>query len=191
MGDQSILKIAADSILTLPDSIIDLSGNEKPLKQLGGVHLVKWKEEMLIKQPIEKVWQLFLDENAKVLYPKLEDHVLVENQNNETGAKHAQSYMESNQLQAYLVETVLFEDTPNKKVRHTRFEMNGLFEVNYIFRLDKKGENLMLFTYEGSQKGLTVTGKAMLMAGSKKRRNETVRDFMQRVETKAEKVAKE
>ncbi len=145
---------------------------------------------MMIKQPIEKVWQLFLDENAKILYPKLEDHVLVENENNETGAKHAQSYMEGIQLQTYIVETKRFEDTPNRKVRHTRFEMNGLFEVNYVFTLDKKGENLTLFTYEGTQKGLTVTGKAMLMAGSKKRRNETFIDFMQRVETKAEKLEK-
>ncbi|MCM3611113.1 SRPBCC family protein [Planomicrobium okeanokoites] len=151
---------------------------------------MKWKEEMMIKQPIEKVWQLFLDENAKILYPKLEDHVLVENENNETGAKHAQSYMEGKQLQTYIVETKRFEDTPNRKVRHTRFEMNGLFEVNYVFTLDKKGEDLTLFTYEGTQKGLTVTGKAMLMAGSKKRRNETVIDFMQRVETKAEKLEK-
>ena len=152
--------------------------------------MVKWKEEMMIKQPIEKVWQLFLDENAKILYPKLEDHVLVENENNETGAKHAQSYMEGKQLQTYIVETKRFEDTPNRKVRHTRFEMNGLFEVHYVFTLDKKGEDLTLFTYEGTQKGLTVTGKAMLMAGSKKRRNETVIDFMQRVETKAEKLEK-
>ncbi|WP_281864366.1 SRPBCC family protein [Planomicrobium okeanokoites] len=151
---------------------------------------MKWKEEMMIKQPIEKVWQLFLDENAKILYPKLEDHVLVENENNETGAKHAQSYMEGKQLQTYIVETKRFEDTPNRKVRHTRFEMNGLFEVHYVFTLDKKGEDLTLFTYEGTQKGLTVTGKAMLMAGSKKRRNETVIDFMQRVETKAEKLEK-
>lgn len=152
--------------------------------------MVKWKEEMMLKQPIEKVWQLFLDENAKILYPKLEDHVLVENENNETGAKHAQSYMEGKQLQTYIVETKLFIDTPNRKVRHTQFEMNGLFEIDYIFTLDKKGEDLTLFTYEGTQKGLTVTGKAMLMAGSKKRRNETVIDFMQRVETKAEKLEK-
>ncbi|WP_341202066.1 SRPBCC family protein [Planomicrobium okeanokoites] len=151
---------------------------------------MKWKEEMMLKQPIEKVWQLFLDENAKILYPKLEDHVLVENENNETGAKHAQSYMEGKQLQTYIVETKLFIDTPNRKVRHTQFEMNGLFEIDYIFTLDKKGEDLTLFTYEGTQKGLTVTGKAMLMAGSKKRRNETVIDFMQRVETKAEKLEK-
>lgn len=147
---------------------------------------MKWKEERVIKQPIEKVWQLFLDENAKLLYPKLEDHQLVENKNNELGAKHAQSYMEGKQLQMYLVETVAFEDTPTKKQRHTRFEMNGLFEVDYKFTLDKKGENETLFTYEGSQKGLTVTGKAMLLAGSKKRRQDTVRDFMQRVETQAE-----
>ena len=159
--------------------------------QPGGVRLLKWKEEMLIKQPIDKVWQLFLDENAKILYPKLEDHVLVENENNETGAKHAQSYMEGKQLQMYVVETVSFEDTPTRKFRHTRFEMNGLFVINYKFTLDKKSEDATLFTYEGTQKGLTVTGKTMLLAGSKKKRQETVRDFMQRVETKAEKTATE
>ncbi|WP_235318343.1 SRPBCC family protein [Planococcus sp. CAU13] len=152
---------------------------------------MKWKEEMMIKQPIDKVWELFLDENAKILYPKLEDHVLVENQNNEIGAKHAQSYKEGKQLQTYVVETVGLEDTPTKKLRHTRFQMNGLFEINYKFTLDKKSENETLFTYEGSQKGLTLTGKMMLLAGSKKRRQETVRDFMQRVEMKAEKTTSE
>lgn len=150
--------------------------------------MVKWKEEMMIRQPIEKVWRLFLDENAQLLYPKLEDHELLENRNDETGAKHAQSYMEGKQLQSYVVETIAFEDAATRKFRHTRFQLNGLFEVNYKFTLDKKGENETLFTYEGSQKGLTVTGKMMLLAGSKKRRQETVRDFMQRVETKAEKV---
>lgn len=147
--------------------------------------MVKWKEEAMIEQPIEQVWRLFSDENAKILYPKLEDHVLVENENDETGSKHAQSYMEGNQLQTYLVETVLYEDRATKKIRHTRFTMNGLFEIDYKYTLDKKGEDLTLFTYEGSQKGVTITGKAMMMAGSKKKREETVRDFMQRVEAKA------
>lgn len=153
--------------------------------------MVKWKEEMIIKQPIEKVWQLFLDKNAKILYPKLESHELLENEPDETGAKHGQSYKQGTQLQTYIVETVAYEDTPTKKVRHNQFQMNGLFEINYIFTLDKKGDEETLFTYEGSQKGLTATGKMMLLAGSKKKRQETVRDFMQRVETKAEKMEKE
>src|SRR5690554_6272907 len=108
---------------------------------------------MIIKEPIDKVWRLFLDKNAKFLYPKLESHELDENQNDETGAKHAQSYMEGKQLQMYLVDTVAFEDTPTRKFRHTRFQMNSMFEVEYKFTLDKKSENETLFTYEGSQKG--------------------------------------
>ncbi|MFD1030615.1 SRPBCC family protein [Metaplanococcus flavidus] len=149
--------------------------------------MLKWKEEMMIEQPIDKVWRLFSDENAKTLYPKLDEHVLVENENDETGAKHAQSYMEGKQLQTYIVETMRYDDKPNKKVRHTRFSMNSMFEINYIFTLDKKADDQTLFTYEGAQKGTTITGKAMLLAGSKKRRQETIRDFMQRVKTKAEK----
>lgn len=153
--------------------------------------MVKWKEESVIKQPIDKVWRMFSDENAKLLYPKLEDHELVENENDETGAKHAQSYMEGNQLQTYIVETVLYDDSPNRKIRHTRFFMNSMFQIDYIFTLDKKGEGQTLLTYEGTQKGVTITGKAMLMAGSRKRRKETIRGFMQRVEANAEKFASE
>lgn len=152
---------------------------------------MKWKEETIIKQPIDKVWQLFSDENAKLLYPKLEDHVLLENENDETGAKHAQSYMEGKQLQTYIVETVRYEDSPNRKIRHTRFVMNSMFQIDYIFTLDKKTDGHTLLTYEGEQKGVTVTGKAMLIAGSKKRREETIRDFLQRVEANAEKFAAE
>lgn len=150
---------------------------------------MKWKEETIINQPIGKVWRLFSDENAKLLYPKLEDHVLLENENDETGAKHAQSYMEGKQLQTYIVETVQYEDNPNRKIRHTRFVMNSMFQIDYIFKLDKKTDGHTLLTYEGEQKGVTVTGKAMLMVGSKKRRQETIRDFLQRVEANAEKFA--
>lgn len=153
--------------------------------------MVKWKEETIIKQPIEQVWRLFSDDNAKILYPKLEDHVLVENENDETGAKHAQSYMDGNQLQTYIVETILYEDKPTRKTRHTRFSMNGLFQIDYIFTLDKKADGQTLFTYEGVQKGVTITGKAIMMAGSKKRRQETVRDFVQRVEITAGKFTAE
>lgn len=157
----------------------------------GDIELVKWKEEIIIKQPIEQVWRLFSDENAKILYPKLEDHVLIENENDETGAKHAQSYMEGDQLQTYIVETIRFEDKPTRKIRHTRFSMNGMFQIDYIFTLDKKPDGQTLFTYEGTQKGMTLTGKAMMMAGSRKRRQETVRDFVQRVEMTAKKFAAE
>ncbi len=161
------------------------------VKKTGGSQLVKWKEEIIIKQPIEKVWQLFLDKNAKVLYPKLESHELFENKPDEIGAKHGQSFKQGNQLQTYIVETVAFDDSPTKKFRHNRFEMNGLFEINYLFTLDKKGEEETLFTYEGSQKGLTAAGKMMLLAGSRKGREQTIRDFMQRVQTKAEKMEME
>lgn len=147
--------------------------------------MVKWKEEKVIPMNIEKVWSLFKDKNAKKLMPKIEDHILLENNDDETGAKHAQSYFEGKQLQNYVVETIAYEDTADRKHRHTSFVLSGLFKVDYRYTLEKLPDNETRFVYEGSQKGLTITGKAMLMSGSKAKRSETVQAFMDRVEAEA------
>ena len=149
--------------------------------------MVKWKEERIIPANIEAVWSLFLDENAKRLMPKIEEHILLENNDNEAGAKHAQSYYEGSQLQSYIVETLAFEDLPERKHRHTSFTLSQLFQVDYRYTLEKKSETETRFIYEGSQKGLTMTGKAMLLSGSKAKRQETVQAFMDRVEAEAAK----
>ena len=150
--------------------------------------MVKWKEEKVIPVNIEKVWSLFSDKNVKKLMPKVEDHILLENNDDETGSKHAQSYYEGKQLQNYMVETLAYEDTPEKKHRHTSFVLSQLFKVDYRYTLEKLSETETRFVYEGSQKGLTLTGKAMLLSGSKSKRNETVQAFMERVKSEALKI---
>lgn len=147
--------------------------------------MVKWKEEKVIPVNIEKIWSLFADKNVKKLMPKVEDHILLENKDDETGAKHAQSYFEGKQLQNYIVETIAYDDTASRKHRHTSFVLSQLFKVDYRYTLEKLSDNKTRFVYEGSQKGLTLTGKAMLLSGSKARRNETVQAFMDRVESEA------
>lgn len=77
--------------------------------------MVKWREETAINAEIETVWALFLDRNMKKIFPKLEDHVLVEGKDDEAGAKHAQSFLQGSQLMTYVVETLAFEDTPERK----------------------------------------------------------------------------
>lgn len=147
--------------------------------------MVKWKEERVIPENIETVWRLFSDNNVKRLLPKVEEHILLENNDDEAGAKHGQSYYEGSQLQYYVVETLAFEDFPERKYRHTRFVLSQLFQVDYRYTLEKVSDTETRFVYEGSQKGLTMTAKAMLLSGSKAKRLETVHAFMDRVESEA------
>lgn len=150
--------------------------------------MVKWKEEMMIDANIEKVWSLFQDDNIKKLMPKVEEHILLENGNDQLGAKHAQSYHEGNQLQTYIIETVGYEDSPDKKLKQTQFDMGQSFTVFYSFTLLKEGESRTKFVYEGTNKGKSLMGKAMLLSGSKKNRQQTVTTFMERVRDEAMKL---
>lgn len=147
--------------------------------------MVKWKEEMVIDADIEKVWSLFQDDNIKKLMPRVEEHILLENDNDQLGAKHAQSYHEGTQFQTYIIETVGYEDRPDKKLKQTQFEMGQSFDVFYSFTLLKDGEHRTKFIYEGTNKGQGMMGKAMLLAGSKKKRRQTVTTFMERVRDEA------
>ncbi|CEG22851.1 hypothetical protein BN1080_01786 [Planococcus massiliensis] len=144
--------------------------------------MAKWKKEILIDAPIEQVWQLFMDRNVKRIMPKVEEHLLLEKEDDTLGAKHSQSYYAGSQLESYLVETIAFDDTPERKHKAVKFEMSGMFEVEYRYTLEKVNDNQTKFIYEGSNKGTNMTGKAMLLAGSKRKREETVQAFMDRVQ---------
>ena len=150
--------------------------------------MIKWKEEMIIDAGIEKVWSLFRDENIKKLMPKVEEHILLENNDNQLGAKHAQSYHEANQLQTYIVETIGYEELPDKKRKQIQFDMGQLFKVYYSFTLLPDGENRTKFIYEGFNKGKGLLGKAMLLSGSKKSRQQTIQAFMERVRDESRKL---
>ncbi|MGX7595804.1 SRPBCC family protein [Planococcus plakortidis] len=148
--------------------------------------MVKWKEEMLIEAPIEQVWSLFQDEQIQRIMPKIESHELLEGKNDATGAKHAQVYTEGKQQQRYIVETLSYVDEPGRKYRETAFVMGQMFKVRYAFTLEKKSVQRTRFVYEGQNKGMNVTGKMMLLAGSKKAARNTVLNFMNRVKDQAE-----
>lgn len=148
--------------------------------------LVKWKEQLTIDAPIERVWDLFQDESIQHIMPKVETHELVEGTANATGAKHAQVYTEGKQQQRYIVETVSYVDEPDRKYRETAFAMGQMFLVHYHFLLEKVDAETTRFTYTGENKGMSLTAKAMLLAGSKKAARQTVMDFMNRVKDQAE-----
>ncbi|RAZ68315.1 SRPBCC family protein [Planococcus maitriensis] len=148
--------------------------------------MVKWKESMVIEAPIEQVWELFQDEQIQRIMPKVESHDLLEGENNAMGAKHAQVYTEGKQQQRYIVETLSYVDEPGRKYRETSFGMGQMFKVRYAFSLEKETEQSTRFIYEGENKGMNVTGKMMLLAGSKKAARNTVLNFMNRVKEQAE-----
>jgi hypothetical protein len=153
--------------------------------------MVKWREEAVIDADIETVWRLFLDRNMKKIFPKIEDHVLVEGHDDEQGAKHAQSFVQGNQLMTYVVETLAFEEGPERKQRTTSFLMGGSISVVYSFTLEKMAEGKTRFVYSGSNRGVTVSAKMMLLAGSKGARQATIQTFMVRVREEALKLRAE
>lgn len=150
--------------------------------------MVKWKEEIVIDVDIEKVWLLFQDHAINKIMPKIHSHELMEGHDDETGAKHSQSYYEGSQLMSYLVETKQYTETENRKERIVEFVMGQSILVNYSFTLEKLEPGRTRFIYSGFNKGLTATSKMMLLAGSKKSRQATARTFMERVCAEAQKI---
>lgn len=147
--------------------------------------MIKWREELEISTNIEKVWSLFRDKNIRKIMDKVEDHVLIEKQENEVGAKHRQSYREGKRVETYIVETLAYEDQPEKKHKQISFVLGKAFEITFCFTLHKIDENHTAFIYEGQNKGVNFVGRAMMKLGSEKSNDKVVHDFMARVKQEA------
>jgi hypothetical protein len=147
--------------------------------------MLEWKEETVIKANIEKVWSLFLDKNIKSIMPKVEEHILIERKENEVGAKHRQTYREGKRKETYIVETVAYEDTKEKKNKQIRFVLGKSFEISLTFQLYKIDEHNTRFIYEGRNRGVNFVGRAMMKLSSQKSNDKVVKEFMQRVEHEA------
>ena len=150
--------------------------------------MIKWKEELDISANLEKVWSLFMDKNIHKIMNKVEDHVLIEKQENEVGAKHRQSYREGKRVETYIVETLAYEDRPDKKHKKISFVLGKAFEITFSFTLFKIDDNHTKFIYEGQNKGVNFVGRAMMKLGSEKSNNKVVKEFMEKVKQEALKV---
>jgi hypothetical protein len=147
--------------------------------------MLEWKEETVIKANIEKVWSLFWDKNIKSIMPKVEEHILIERKENEVGAKHRQTYREGKRKETYIVETVAYEDTKEKKNKQIRFVLGKAFEITLTFQLYKIDEHNTKFIYEGQNREVNFVGRVMLKLSSQKSNDKVVKEFMQRVEHEA------
>lgn len=149
--------------------------------------MIQWKEEITIEANIEKVWDLFSDQNIKRIMPKVEEHTLIEKTEKEVGAKHQQKYREGNRVETYVVETLAYEDHEDKKLKQTSFVIGKAFEANLTFALYKLDENHTRFVYEGQNKGINFVGRAMLKLSNEKSNLKVVHEFLQTVEREAKK----
>ncbi|WHZ03831.1 SRPBCC family protein [Neobacillus sp. YX16] len=150
--------------------------------------MIQWKEEKMIEVNIEKVWSLFFDENIKKIMPKVEEHTIIEKTEVEVGAKHQQKYREGKRVETYIVETLAYEDSPDKKHKQISFVLGKAFNISLTFTLIKIDENHTKFIYEGQNEGVNFVGRAMLKLGSEKSNNLVVKEFMDKVEQEVLKV---
>jgi len=147
--------------------------------------MIQWKEEKMVEVNIEKVWSLFFDENIKEIMPKVEEHTIIEKTEVEAGAKHQQKYREGKRVETYIVETLAFEDHPNKKHKQISFVLGKAFKISLSFTLLKIDDQHTKFIYAGQNEGVNFVGRAMLKLGSEKSNNLVVKEFMDKVEQEA------
>lgn len=147
--------------------------------------MIQWKEETIIEANIEQVWELFLDKNIKKIMPKVEEHTLIEKAEGEVGAKHQQKYREGKRVVTYIVDTLAYENKPEKKLKQISFVLGKAFDINLKFILEKLDDGNTKFIYEGQNKGVNFVGRAMLKLGSEKSNNKVVQEFMEKVKQEA------
>lgn len=144
--------------------------------------MIEWEEERIIHQNIDKVWTLFADANIKKIMPQVEKHELIEKTEKEIGAKHMQSYKEGKRTETYIVETLAYEDKPDKKHKQIFFVIGKAFEIDLCFFLITLGENKTKLIYSGCNQGRNFIGRAMMKMANNKSNSKTVEAFLDRVE---------
>ncbi|MFD1030616.1 SRPBCC family protein [Metaplanococcus flavidus] len=150
--------------------------------------MIEWEQDKVINQQIDKVWSLFADANIRKIMPQVEKHELIEKTERETGAKHMQSYKEGKRTETYVVETLAYEDQPDKKHKQIYFVIGNAVEIDLCFTLIKLHDNQTKFIYSGCNQGRNFLGRTMLKMAGGKSHMKIVEDFMARVEEEALKI---
>ena len=146
---------------------------------------MKWTEDRLIDAPIDVVWNLFEEEHAKRIMPKVVENRWLKKKPEVTGSTYQQTYQEGKRNETYVVEIMEYENTDHRKHKHIQFQLARAFEMNLAFTLEKVSEQQTKFIYSGSNLGINFVGRAMLKLGSKVNGNQVIYDFLDRVEQEA------
>ncbi|HSJ37819.1 MAG TPA: SRPBCC family protein [Planococcus sp. (in: firmicutes)] len=150
--------------------------------------MIEWEEEKVIEQNIDRVWSLFADDNIRKIMPHVVKHELIEKTEQEVGARHMQSLKEGRRTKTYIIETLAYEDLPDKKYKQIFFVRGKTFEIDLCFTLHKVDESRTQFIYAGCNQGRNFVGKAMTKMASSRSHMKSVENFMDRVEQEAMKL---
>ncbi|WP_347861214.1 SRPBCC family protein [Salimicrobium sp. PL1-032A] len=151
--------------------------------------MITWNEEITIEADIETVWGLFKDENIRRIMPQVEDHVLIEKEEDEVGARHRQTYREGKRKEVYIVTTTAYEDREEFKKKEVAFTLGRSFDIRTCYEFYKTADNGTRLVYEGTNEGANTIGKLMLKFATDKSNRTVVQDFLKRVKEEAEKEA--
>ncbi|WP_142830048.1 SRPBCC family protein [Planococcus soli] len=148
--------------------------------------MVQWSEKRIIHAPIDKVWDLFSDEQLQLIMPQLEKHQLVEGPPNQVGSKYAQQNRMGQRVVSYVMEITAYEDSPQQKRKDIGFVAAGLFQVSLSFVLSRIDEEKTLFVYSGSNRGANLVGRTLLKLDQQNSSQQEVEELMVRVAEAAE-----
>ena len=146
---------------------------------------MKWIEERLIDAPIEVVWSLFEEEQAKRIMPKVVENHWLEKKPEMKGSTYEQTYQEGKRNETYVVEIVEYENTDHRKHKRIQFQLARAFEMNLAFTMEQVTEQQTKFIYAGSNRGINFVGRAMLKLGSRVNGDQVIQEFIDRVEQEA------
>ncbi|MDQ0427314.1 hypothetical protein QOZ98_000139 [Planomicrobium stackebrandtii] len=148
--------------------------------------MVQWSEQRIIDAPIDKVWDLFSDEQLQLIMPQLEKHQLVEGPPNQVGSKYAQQNRMGQRVVSYVMEITAYEDSPQQKRKDIGFVAAGLFQISLSFALSRIDEEKTLFVYSGSNTGANLVGRTLLKLDKQNSSQQEVEELMVRVAEAAE-----
>lgn len=84
---------------------------------------MKWIEERLIDAPIDVVWSLFEEAQAKRIMPKVVENRWLEKKPEMKGSTYEQTYQEGKRNETYVVEIIEYENTDYRKHKRIQFQL--------------------------------------------------------------------
>ncbi|MFF2446370.1 SRPBCC family protein [Neobacillus sp. NPDC058068] len=143
-----------------------------------------WSKEIEIDAPIDQVWGLLdgsLEEMQKIM-PQVVDHKPVKVTDEGVGSIYRQKYKEGKRIEEYDVETLEYENAPDRKKLKVGFTLAKMFEITALYELSQITEQKTLFTYTCTNQPLKSFLKLFLLFASDK----IVVQFCERVKNVAE-----
>ncbi|WHY85719.1 SRPBCC family protein [Neobacillus novalis] len=143
-----------------------------------------WSKEIEIEAPIDQVWGLLdgsLEEMQKIM-PQVVDHKPVKVTDVGVGSIYRQKYKEGKRIEEYDVETLEYENAPDKKKLKVGFTLAKMFEITALYELSQINQQKTLFTYTCTNRPLKSFLKLFLLFASDK----IVVQFCERVKNVAE-----